>query len=197
MRPCSTRNRLSRRSSQASHAAARAGVVVAGKLSPQRVQQRGVRSWTRASTCSLSVSSTVSARHISSRREPSLKRFIWLDIPVIVGGVCTDTAALPHAHRRSGHSCGIWRERPTRRQSPGVRADSDTIADVAAAAPWTSPAAVTYVIADGVARSDLARYRGADARGCWAALAPRKLQARRRWGFSRPTLTCRGQRRST
>ena len=33
-----------------------AGVVVAGKLSPQRVQQRlARRSWTRASTCSLSV----------------------------------------------------------------------------------------------------------------------------------------------
>ena len=73
-----------------------AGVVVAGKLSPQRVQQH----WRAVVDAGVDLfiirGSTVSAEHVSSRREPlNLKRFIYeLDVPVIVGGVCTDTAAL-------------------------------------------------------------------------------------------------------
>ena len=73
-----------------------AGVVVAGKLSPQRVQKY----WRAVVDAGVDLfiirGSTVSAEHVSSRREPlNLKRFIYeLDVPVIVGGVCTDTAAL-------------------------------------------------------------------------------------------------------
>ncbi len=65
-----------------------------GKLSPQRVQQH----WRAVVDAGVDLfiirGSTVSAEHVSSRREPlNLKRFIYeLDVPVIVGGVCTDTA---------------------------------------------------------------------------------------------------------
>ena len=73
-----------------------AGVVVAGKLSPQRVQKY----WRAVVDAGVDLfiirGSTVSAEHVSSRSEPlNLKRFIYeLDVPVIVGGVCTDAAAL-------------------------------------------------------------------------------------------------------
>lgn len=73
-----------------------AGVVVAGKLSPQRTQ-RYWRSVVEAGVDLFVIrGTTVSAEHVSSHREPlNLKRFIYeLDVPVIVGGVCTTTAAL-------------------------------------------------------------------------------------------------------
>ena len=72
-----------------------AGVVVAGKLSPQRVQQH----WRAVVDAGVDLfiirGSTVSAEHVSSRREPlNLKRFIYeLDVPVIVGGVCSGDLA--------------------------------------------------------------------------------------------------------
>ncbi len=74
----------------------KAGVVVAGKLSPQRTQ----RYWRAVVEAGVDLfvirGTTVSAEHVSSRAEPlNLKRFIYeLDVPVIVGGVSTDTAAL-------------------------------------------------------------------------------------------------------
>ncbi len=73
-----------------------AGVTVAGALSPQRTQQfwkcvvdAGVDLFVIRGT-------TVSAEHVSSRSEPlNLKRFIYeLDVPVIVGGAASYTAAL-------------------------------------------------------------------------------------------------------
>ena len=73
-----------------------AGVTVAGALSPQRTQQfwkvvvdAGVDLFVIRGT-------TVSAEHVSGRAEPlNLKRFIYeLDVPVIVGGAGTYTAAL-------------------------------------------------------------------------------------------------------
>lgn len=74
----------------------KAGVVVAGRLSPQEVQEH----WRTVVDAGVDLfvirGTTVSAEHVSSRREPlNLKRFIYeLDVPVIVGGVSTYTAAL-------------------------------------------------------------------------------------------------------
>lgn len=73
-----------------------AGVTVAGALTPQRTQQfyktvidAGVDIFVIRGT-------TVSAEHVSSQAEPlNLKQFIYeLDVPVIVGGAATYTAAL-------------------------------------------------------------------------------------------------------
>ena len=73
-----------------------AGVPVAGALSPQRTQQfyqtvvdAGVDMFVIRGT-------TVSAEHVSRASEPlNLKKFIYeLDVPVIVGGAATYTAAL-------------------------------------------------------------------------------------------------------
>ena len=73
-----------------------AGVTVAGSLSPQRTQEY----WRRVVEAGVDLfvirGTTVSAEHVSSNREPlNLKRFIYeLDVPVIVGGAATYTAAL-------------------------------------------------------------------------------------------------------
>src|SRR6476659_7469396 len=73
-----------------------AGVTVAGALSPQRTQQF----WKHVVDAGVDLfvirGTTVSAEHVSGRAEPlNLKRFIYeLDVPVIVGGASTYTAAL-------------------------------------------------------------------------------------------------------
>src|SRR5690625_3073262 len=73
-----------------------AGVTVAGSLSPQRTQEH----WRSVVDAGVDLfvirGTTVSAEHVSSQAEPlNLKRFIYeLDVPVIVGGAATYTAAL-------------------------------------------------------------------------------------------------------
>ncbi|PMC75555.1 GuaB3 family IMP dehydrogenase-related protein [Brachybacterium sp. UMB0905] len=73
-----------------------AGVTAAGSLSPQRTQEH----WKTVVDAGVDLffirGTTVSAEHVSSGREPlNLKRFIYeLDVPVIVGGCATYTAAL-------------------------------------------------------------------------------------------------------
>ena len=73
-----------------------AGVVVAGRLSPAQTQ----RHWRTVVEAGVDLmvirGSFVSAEHVSGSVEPlNLKRFIYeLDVPVIVGGVTTYTAAL-------------------------------------------------------------------------------------------------------
>ena len=73
-----------------------AGVTVAGALTPQRTQQ--LYETVVAAGVDLFVirGTTVSAEHVSSVLEPlNLKKFIYdLDVPVIVGGASTYTAAL-------------------------------------------------------------------------------------------------------
>lgn len=114
------------------------GVVVAGKLSPQSTQ----RYWRTVVDAGVDLfvirGTAVSAEHVSSRREPlNLKRFIYeLDVPVIVGGVATDTAAL-HLMRTGAAGVlvgfGGGAAYSTRR-SVGIHAPMATaIADVAAA----------------------------------------------------------------
>ena len=73
-----------------------AGVPVAGALSPQRT----VEHWKTVVDAGVDLfvirGTTVSAEHVSRNREPlNLKEFIYeLDVPVIVGGAATYTAAL-------------------------------------------------------------------------------------------------------
>ena len=73
-----------------------AGVTVAGALTPQRTQQL----WKTVVDAGVDLfvirGTTVSAEHVSGRAEPlNLKRFIYeLDVPVIVGGAATYSAAL-------------------------------------------------------------------------------------------------------
>src|SRR4029450_4148227 len=72
------------------------GVTVAGALTPQRTQQFW-RTVVDAGVDLFVIRGTpVSAEHVSGGAEPlNLKRFIYeLDVPVIVGGSATYTAAL-------------------------------------------------------------------------------------------------------
>lgn len=73
-----------------------AGVPVAGALSPQRTQEH-YKSVVEAGVDLFVIrGTTVSAEHVSKTTEPlNLKKFIYeLDVPVIVGGASTYTAAL-------------------------------------------------------------------------------------------------------
>ncbi|MGO3797008.1 MAG: GuaB3 family IMP dehydrogenase-related protein [Pauljensenia sp.] len=170
-----------------------AGVVVAGKLSPQRTQ----RYWRAVVDAGVDLfvirGTTVSAEHVSSRSEPlNLKRFIYeLDVPVIVGGVSTDTAAL-HLMRTGAAGVlvgfGGGAAHSTRR-SLGVHAPMATaIADVAAARRDymdESGGRYVHVIADGGIglSGDLTRAIacGADAVMLGAALARAEEAPGRGW----------------
>ena len=82
------------------------GVVVAGRLSPAQTQ----RHWRTVVEAGVDLmvirGSFVSAEHVSGSVEPlNLKRFIYeLDVPVVVGGVTTYTAAL---HLRRTGAAGV------------------------------------------------------------------------------------------
>ncbi|WP_159808102.1 GuaB3 family IMP dehydrogenase-related protein [Cellulomonas citrea] len=160
-----------------------AGVTVAGALSPQRTQEHW-RTVVEAG-CDLFVirGTTVSAEHVSGRAEPlNLKRFIYeLDVPVIVGGASTYTAAL---HLMRTGAAGVLvgfggGAAHTTRLSLGIHAPMATaVADVAAARRDyldESGGRYVHVIADGgVGRSgDLVKALacGADAVMLGAALA--------------------------
>ena len=73
-----------------------AGVAVAGSLTPQRTQEFYETVVAAGVDLFVIRGTTVSAEHVSSDLEPlNLKKFIYdLDVPVIVGGVSTYTAAL-------------------------------------------------------------------------------------------------------
>lgn len=115
-----------------------AGVVVAGALSPQRTQEH----WRTVIDAGVDIfvirGTTVSAEHVSSQAEPlNLKRFIYeLDVPVIVGGAATYTAAL---HLMRTGAAGVLvgfggGPAHTTQRTLGIRAPMATaIADVAAA----------------------------------------------------------------
>ncbi|MDL9979069.1 GuaB3 family IMP dehydrogenase-related protein [Microbacterium candidum] len=73
-----------------------AGVTVAGALTPQRTQELYETVVSAGVDLFVIRGTTVSAEHVSSVAEPlNLKKFIYdLDVPVIVGGAATYTAAL-------------------------------------------------------------------------------------------------------
>ena len=115
-----------------------AGVTVAGSLSPQRTQEH----WRSVVDAGVDLfvirGTTVSAEHVSSQAEPlNLKRFIYeLDVPVIVGGAATYTAAL---HLMRTGAAGVLvgfggGAAHTTRKSLGIHAPmASAVADVAAA----------------------------------------------------------------
>jgi len=134
-----------------------AGVTVAGALSPQRTQQF----WKTVVDSGVDLfvirGTTVSAEHVSGRAEPlNLKRFIYeLDVPVIVGGAATYTAAL---HLMRTGAAGVLvgfggGAAHTTRTTLGVHAPmASAIADVAAARRDyldESGGRYVHVIADG------------------------------------------------
>ena len=160
-----------------------AGVTVAGALSPQRTQQH----WKTVVDAGVDLfvirGTTVSAEHVSGRAEPlNLKRFIYeLDVPVVVGGAATYTAAL---HLMRTGAAGVLvgfggGAAHTTRASLGIHAPMATaVADVAAARRDSldeSGGRYVHDIADGaVGRSgDLVKAVacGADAVMLGAALA--------------------------
>ncbi|HEY5516599.1 MAG TPA: GuaB3 family IMP dehydrogenase-related protein [Pengzhenrongella sp.] len=160
-----------------------AGVTVAGALSPQRTQEFSQTVVDAGVDLFVIRGTTVSAEHVSSRTEPlNLKRFIYqLDVPVIVGGASTYTAAL---HLMRTGAAGVLvgfggGAAHTTRVSLGIHAPMATaVADVAAARRDyldESGGRYVHVIADGgVGRSgDLVKAVacGADAVMLGAALA--------------------------
>ncbi len=160
-----------------------AGVTVAGALSPQRtaelhstVVEAGVDLFVIRGT-------TVSAEHVSKGVEPlNLKKFIYeLDVPVIVGGAATYTAAL---HLMRTGAAGVLvgfggGAASTTRASLGIHAPMATaVADVAGARRDyldESGGRYVHVIADGGvgASGDIVKAIacGADAVMLGAALA--------------------------
>ncbi len=114
------------------------GQLVAGALSPQRTQEH----WRTVVNAGVELfvirGTTVSAEHVSSNREPlNLKRFIYeLDVPVVVGGAASYTAAL-HLMRTgaAGVLAGFGGGATTaNRRTVGVAVPmATTVADVAAA----------------------------------------------------------------
>jgi len=134
-----------------------AGVTVAGALSPQRTQEH----WRTVVDAGVDLfvirGTTVSAEHVSGRAEPlNLKRFIYeLDVPVVVGGAATYTAAL---HLMRTGAAGVLvgfggGAAHTTRLSLGIHAPMATaVADVAAARRDyldESGGRYVHVIADG------------------------------------------------
>lgn len=134
-----------------------AGVTVAGALTPQRTQE--LYETVVAAGVDLFVirGTTVSAEHVSSVAEPlNLKKFIYdLDVPVIVGGAATYTAAL---HLMRTGAAGVLvgfggGAASTTRATLGVHAPMATaLADVAGARRDyldESGGRYVHVIADG------------------------------------------------
>ncbi|MCS5721164.1 GuaB3 family IMP dehydrogenase-related protein [Herbiconiux sp. CPCC 203407] len=133
------------------------GVTVAGALSPQRTQE--LYETVVAAGVDLFVirGTTVSAEHVSKTVEPlNLKKFIYeLDVPVIVGGAATYTAAL---HLMRTGAAGVLvgfggGAASTTRATLGIHAPMATaVADVAGARRDymdESGGRYVHVIADG------------------------------------------------
>lgn len=134
-----------------------AGVVVAGALSPQRTQDLYQTVVDAGVDVFVIRGTTVSAEHVSKNTEPlNLKKFIYeLDVPVIVGGASTYTAAL---HLMRTGAAGVLvgfggGAASTTRASLGIHAPMATaVADVAGARRDyldESGGRYVHVIADG------------------------------------------------
>ena len=134
-----------------------AGITVAGSLSPARTQEH----WRTVIEAGVDLfvirGTTVSAEHVSGNAEPlNLKRFIYeLDVPVIVGGAATYTAAL---HLMRTGAAGVLvgfggGAANTTRRTLGIHAPlASALADVAAARRDyldESGGRYVHVIADG------------------------------------------------
>jgi IMP dehydrogenase len=134
-----------------------AGVTVAGALSPQLTQEHSQTVVDAGVDLFVIRGTTVSAEHVSKTVEPlNLKKFIYeLDVPVIVGGAATYTAAL---HLMRTGAAGVLvgfggGAASTTRSSLGIHAPMATaVADVAGARRDyldESGGRYVHVIADG------------------------------------------------
>ena len=134
-----------------------AGVPVAGALSPQRTQELYQTVVDAGVDLFVIRGTTVSAEHVSKQVEPlNLKKFIYeLDVPVIVGGAATYTAAL---HLMRTGAAGVLvgfggGAASTTRAALGIHAPMATaVADVAGARRDyldESGGRYVHVIADG------------------------------------------------
>jgi IMP dehydrogenase len=134
-----------------------AGVPVAAALSPQRTQEHHEVVLEAGVDLFVIRGTTVSAEHVSSDAEPlNLKKFIYeLDVPVIVGGAASYTAAL---HLMRTGAAGVLvgfggGAASTTRLSLGIHAPMATaVSDVAAARRDyldESGGRYVHVIADG------------------------------------------------
>jgi IMP dehydrogenase len=133
------------------------GVPVAGALSPQRTQELYQTVVDAGVDLFVIRGTTVSAEHVSKTTEPlNLKKFIYeLDVPVIVGGAATYTAAL---HLMRTGAAGVLvgfggGAASTTRTTLGIHAPMATaVADVAGARRDyldESGGRYVHVIADG------------------------------------------------
>jgi IMP dehydrogenase len=133
------------------------GVPVAGALSPQRTQEHYQTVVDAGVDLFVIRGTTVSAEHVSKTVEPlNLKKFIYeLDVPVIVGGAATYTAAL---HLMRTGAAGVLvgfggGAASTTRSTLGIHAPMATaVADVAGARRDyldESGGRYVHVIADG------------------------------------------------
>ena len=133
------------------------GVTVAGALSPQRTQELYKTVVEAGVDLFVIRGTTVSAEHVSKKLEPlNLKKFIYeLDVPVIVGGAATYTAAL---HLMRTGAAGVLvgfggGAASTTRATLGIHAPMATaVADVAGARRDymdESGGRYVHVIADG------------------------------------------------
>ncbi|MDR6614002.1 IMP dehydrogenase [Leifsonia sp. 1010] len=133
------------------------GVTVAGALSPQRTQELYETVVDAGVDLFVIRGTTVSAEHVSKNVEPlNLKKFIYeLDVPVIVGGAATYTAAL---HLMRTGAAGVLvgfggGAASTTRSTLGIHAPMATaVADVAGARRDymdESGGRYVHVIADG------------------------------------------------
>lgn len=134
-----------------------AGVTVAGSLSPQHTKEFAKTVVDAGVDMFVIRGTTVSAEHVSSNSEPlNLKEFIYeLDVPVIVGGAATYTAAL---HLMRTGAAGVLvgfggGASSTTRTALGIHAPMATaVADVAGARRDymdESGGRYVHVIADG------------------------------------------------
>lgn len=133
------------------------GITVAGALSPQRTEEHVDTVMSAGVDIFVIRGTTVSAEHVSSGSQPlNLKKFIYeLDVPVVVGGVATYSAAL---HLMRAGAAGVLvgfggGAAHTTHQVLGVRVPMATaVADVAAARSDyldESGGRYVHVIADG------------------------------------------------
>jgi IMP dehydrogenase len=133
------------------------GVTVAGALSPQRTQEFYETVVAAGVDLFVIRGTTVSAEHVSKNQEPlNLKKFIYeLDVPVVVGGAATYTAAL---HLMRTGAAGVLvgfggGAASTTRATLGIHAPMATaVADVAGARRDymdESGGRYVHVIADG------------------------------------------------
>lgn len=133
------------------------GITVAGALSPQRAQEFAEVVLKAGVDIFVIRGTTVSAEHVTTSRDPlNLKKFIYeLDVPVVVGGVATYSAAL---HLMRAGAAGVLvgfggGATHTTAAALGVKVPMATaIADVAAARSDyldESGGRYVHVIADG------------------------------------------------